>query len=333
MQFLDEVTISVTAGKGGDGCCSFRREKYIPFGGPDGGNGGSGGSVYLVSTNKLNNLGKFRNNTKFKAENGKNGFGSNMTGACGQDLFIEVPMGTVVISKSTDEVIYDLIADGDQVLVARGGDSGAGNAVFKTSTNRAPRKFSLGKPGDHIELKLELKLLADVGLLGAPNAGKSTLISCISSAKPKIANYPFTTLTPNLGVVRAEDGYSFVVADIPGLIEGASSGHGLGIQFLKHLSRTSVLLHLLDVSSSDLAKIKADLDMINNEVSLYSRQLAERARILVLTKIDSVLTEDLEDIIKELKATTDFNIHAISAVTNNGLNELIRLITSYVKQQ
>ncbi len=251
MKFVDEATIDVKAGDGGNGCVSFRREKYIPFGGPDGGDGGDGGSVYLVADSNLNTLADFRFERRFQAQRGENGRGRNCTGKSGADREVRVPVGTLVYQDDTDELMGDLVEDGQRLLVARGGFHGLGNLRYKSSTNRAPRQSKPGTPGEQRSLRLELKLLADVGLLGKPNAGKSTLIRAISAARPKVADYPFTTLYPNLGVVRAGPQRSFVVADIPGLIEGAAEGAGLGVQFLKHLSRTGLLLHLVDVAPLD----------------------------------------------------------------------------------
>lgn len=251
MKFVDEAEIHVHAGNGGNGCASFRREKFIPFGGPDGGDGGGGGSVFLVADENLNTLVDFRHQRVYRAGRGENGMSRQMHGKAGEDLTIRVPVGTVVINVDTDETIGDLTEHGQRVKVALGGDGGLGNIHFKSSTNRAPRKATSGFPGDSRELRLELKLLADVGLLGFPNAGKSTFIRAVSAATPRVADYPFTTLHPNLGVVRIDTDQSFVIADIPGLIEGAADGAGLGIQFLKHVARTSLLLHLVDMAPLD----------------------------------------------------------------------------------
>ena len=257
MKFVDEARISVSAGNGGAGCLSFRREKFIPRGGPDGGDGGDGGCVYLEASDSLNTLIDYRYQRHYRAENGQPGRGANCRGKSGEDLVLKVPVGTTVINIETDEVMGDLTAPGQQLLVAQAGFHGLGNARFKSSVNRAPRETSPGSPGEARDIKLELKLLADVGLLGLPNAGKSTLISKISAAKPKIADYPFTTLVPNLGVVKVDTMRSFVVADIPGLIAGASEGHGLGIRFLKHLTRNRLLLHLVDVTSVSYTHLRA----------------------------------------------------------------------------
>ena len=279
MKFIDEARIRVIAGDGGNGCVSFRREKFIPFGGPDGGDGGDGGSIFLKATKRLNTLMTYRYTRIFKAERGEDGQGSNRTGKAGEDLYLDVPLGTQVFDDETNEFIADLTEDGQVVKVAQGGYHGLGNTRYKSSTNRAPRQSKPGTEGDVRELRLELKVLADVGLLGLPNAGKSTLIRAISGARPKVADYPFTTLSPSLGVVEIDSLNSFVVADIPGLIEGASEGVGLGHQFLKHLSRTSVMLHLVDLSpASDSQDPVADYHTILNELKKYSEELDNKRR-------------------------------------------------------
>ena len=270
MQFIDEATIRVTAGKGGNGCLSFRREKYIPKGGPDGGNGGVGGSVYLVADDSLNTLVDFRCQPSFKAESGLAGSGQNKTGSAGENYLVRVPVGTTVINEETQEILGDLEENKETLLVAKGGSRGLGNAVFRSSTNRTPRKTISGGEGESRQLRLQLKLLADVGLLGLPNAGKSTLISLVSAANPKVADYPFTTLIPRLGVVRVAEEASFVVADIPGLIEGASKGQGLGTQFLRHLSRTRIILHLVEVLPLDESSPLDSIELIENELAQYS---------------------------------------------------------------
>lgn len=326
MKFVDEVTIKVIAGDGGNGCVSFRREKYIPRGGPDGGDGGDGGSVYLVADSGLNTLVDFRHMRTHKAQRGENGMGRQMTGHKGEDVEIRVPIGTRVTDIETDEVLGELIEPGDKMLVAKGGFHGIGNTRFKSSTNRAPRQSTNGTDGERRELKLELILLADIGLLGLPNAGKSSLITKVSSAKPKVADYPFTTLYPNLGVVRVDDNRSFVIADIPGVIEGAAEGAGLGIQFLKHLSRTRLLLHLIDMApmdeSTDLA---ADVNRIVAELEKYGENLAERERWLVLTKKDLLLDEEFEE--KKQKLLQDLNwqgpVYEISSMTGEGTRQLV----------
>ena len=294
MKFVDEATIRVQAGNGGHGCLSFRREKYVAKGGPDGGDGGDGGSVYLVADASLNTLADFRVARKFKAEVGQGGAGRNMTGKSGDDLEVRVPQGTVVHDVDTGELICDLTEDGQRQMVAEGGQGGLGNTRFKSSVNRAPRKITNGTPGEARHLKLELKVLADVGLLGMPNAGKSTLITAMSAAKPRIADYPFTTLHPNLGVVRVGRLQSFVMADIPGLIEGASEGAGLGIQFLKHLQRTRLLLHLVDIAPIDPnADPAREVQAIAKELERFSAELAEKPRWLVINKIDLLADDDL----------------------------------------
>ena len=272
MKFVDEAEITVAAGNGGHGALSFRREKYIPKGGPDGGNGGRGGSVHLIATESLNTLADFRFVRHYQAKGGDTGGGKLKSGQGGDDLVIKVPVGTVVYDAVTEELIADLTDDHEQIVVARGGDGGLGNTTFKSSTNQAPRKITKGKPGDHRTLRLELKVLADVGLLGLPNAGKSTFLRSVSQATPKVANYPFTTLHPELGVVSLGIGSSFVVADIPGLIEGASQGAGLGIQFLRHLARTQLLLHLVDIApyGNEEADLYDDVTSIANELKQYS---------------------------------------------------------------
>lgn len=293
MKFVDEVTIRVEAGDGGDGCVSFRREKYIPFGGPDGGDGGDGGSVYLQADAELNTLADYRFTRRFRAERGQNGRGANCTGRSGADLTVTVPVGTMVHDADTGEPIGDLVEPGQRLLVARGGFHGLGNTRYKSSTNRAPRQFKPGTPGEARELRLELKVIADVGLLGMPNAGKSTLIRAVSAARPRVADYPFTTLHPHLGVVRVGPFKSFVMADIPGLIEGAAEGAGLGVQFLRHLSRTRLLLHLVDVSPySNSGDPVRDVEVILGELARYSAELAGRERWLVFNKLDLLPREE-----------------------------------------
>jgi GTPase len=290
MKFIDEATIEVRAGDGGNGCVSFRREKYIPFGGPDGGDGGDGGSVYLEADSGLNTLADFRHNRKFLAERGQSGMGKNRTGKSGADLIVKTPVGTLVHEEDTGELVGDLVRPGERLLVARGGFHGLGNTRFKSSINRAPRQSKPGTPGEMRHLRLELKLLADVGLLGMPNAGKSTLIRAVSSARPKVADYPFTTLHPNLGVVRVAEHRSFVMADVPGLIEGAAGGAGLGVRFLKHLSRTRLLLHLVDIGPQ--ANPTADIAVIMKELEQFSPELAGKERWLVFNKIDLVAPDE-----------------------------------------
>ena len=296
MRFIDEAFIEVTAGNGGRGCLSFRREKFIPKGGPDGGDGGSGGSILIETDESLTTLQDFRLQKKYKAKNGSQGLSKNKHGKDAEDTILKVPVGTLIIDEETNELIADLVKNKDSLILAKGGKGGLGNSRFKTSTNRAPRKTTNGDEGEKFFIKLELKVLADVGLLGMPNAGKSTLISKISSAKPKVADYPFTTLSPNLGVVQS--GFnSFVVADIPGLIPGASEGVGLGIQFLKHLSRVKVLLHIVDVSSYDAGVILKNIKDINNELELYSDALAQKEQWIIINKND--LDPSKEEMIKK----------------------------------
>ena len=325
MKFVDEATIKVQAGNGGRGMVSFRREKFMPFGGPDGGDGGDGGHVYLVAKAGLNTLADFRHMRSFKAVNGEPGGSADCSGRGGADAEVFVPVGTVVYDVDTEETLGDLAADGDRILVAKGGEGGMGNQRFKSSTNRTPRKATPGNPGEKRELRIELKLLADVGLLGLPNAGKSTLISVVSSARPKIADYPFTTLHPNLGVVYVGEHQSFVMADIPGVIEGAAEGAGLGIRFLKHLQRTRVLLHLVDIAPPDpAADPVADARSIAGEMKKFSPELAKRERWLVLNKIDLLPPDEAEkrckDIVRRLRWKGP--VYQISGVTRQGTQQL-----------
>ena len=325
MKFIDEATIKVEAGDGGNGCASFRREKYIPRGGPDGGDGGNGGSVYLVADSGLNTLVDFRTQRTYRAERGQNGMGRERTGRSGQDLYVRVPVGTRITNEETGEQIGELLEPGQQLQVARGGERGIGNVHFKSSTNRAPRQFTHGTPGERYQLQLELILLADVGLLGMPNAGKSSLIRKISSARPKVADYPFTTLYPNLGVVSLGRDHSFVVADIPGVIEGAAQGAGLGLQFLKHLSRTRLLLHLVDVAPLDESVSLVDeVRRIEKELSSYSEELVQRERWLVLNKADLLPAEELQARRDQLLEALDWQgpVFTISAVTGEGTDAL-----------
>lgn len=334
MKFIDEATIWVEAGDGGNGCVSFRREKFIAKGGPDGGDGGDGGSVYLVATDALNTLADFRFQRKFRAERGHNGMGSNMTGKSGGDLRVPVPVGTLVRDADTQELMGDLVSSGQELLVAKGGFHGLGNTRFKSSTNRAPRKATSGTPGERRNLHMELKLLADVGLLGMPNAGKSTLIRAVSGARPKVADYPFTTLHPNLGVVRVGDHRSFVVADIPGLIEGAAEGAGLGIRFLKHLSRTGLLLHLVDVAPPQGAgEPVEDVRKLSNELAKYSDELAQRERWLVLNKVDLLPEPEREARCHEIVTQLQWQgpVHIISAMNKLGTQELCYHIMEYLE--
>jgi GTPase len=329
MAFVDEVEIAVAAGDGGRGALSFRREKFVPRGGPDGGDGGDGGSVYLVASPHLNTLVSFRFHPEFAADRGRHGQGSKRTGADGRDLEIAVPIGTIVyeqpLEAETDDwqQVADLSAEGDRVLVARGGKGGMGNAQFVSSTNRAPRKTQPGLPGEQKKLRLHLKLLADVGLVGYPNAGKSTLISRISAARPKIADYPFTTLTPNLGVVRLSDDRSFVVADVPGLIEGAHRGQGLGHRFLKHLERTRVLIHVIDVSGGSGRNPVDDLEVLRRELAQFDEGLARKPQLVAANKIDAVYDDSLEAPLAARAAALGLPVFRISGVAGTGLPELL----------
>ncbi|AUL45772.1 GTPase ObgE [Bordetella trematum] len=335
MKFVDEATIEVIAGKGGNGVASFRREKFIPKGGPDGGDGGRGGSIYAVADRNINTLIDFRYARLHRAKNGENGRGSDQYGAAAPDITLRVPVGTVVHDADTDEVLFDLDRHGEQVTLAQGGQGGLGNLHFKSSVNRAPRQWTPGKEGEQRRLRLELKVLADVGLLGLPNAGKSTLISRISNARPKIADYPFTTLHPNLGVVRTSPSRSFVVADIPGLIEGASEGAGLGHLFLRHLARTRVLLHLVDVASPDpdADPVEAAVEgarAIVEELRRYDPELAAKPRWLVLNKLDMV--PDPEDVKQRFCAEFGWTgpVFCISSLNGDGTQDLIWALQDYL---
>jgi GTPase len=335
MKFVDEARMRVHAGNGGRGCVSFRREKFVPFGGPDGGDGGLGGSVYLRAAEGINTLADFRVERTFRAKSGEGGSGNDCTGRGGDDLYVAVPIGTTVSDDETGEQLGDLLRHGQTLLVARGGKGGWGNARYKTSTNRAPRQFGPGLPGEKRLLALEMKVIADVGLLGLPNAGKSTLIRAVSAARPKVADYPFTTLHPNLGVVSVGQHRSFVMADIPGLIEGAAEGAGLGIRFLKHLQRTRVLLHLVDIAPPDPeADPVKDARAIVGELKKFSKELATKPRWLVLNKLD-LLPEDEADercaqIVRRLrwKGPT----FRISGVTGQGTKELIQAVMRYLEE-
>ncbi len=329
MQFIDLAEIEVEAGKGGDGIVAFRREKYVPAGGPAGGNGGRGGSVILVAAENLQTLLDFKYARHFKAEDGKRGGPNNRTGAAGSDRLIEVPCGTVVYDADTGEQLGDLVSQGQTLCVAQGGKGGLGNRHFLSNSNRAPEYALPGLPGEQRRLRLELKLLAEVGIIGLPNAGKSTLISAISSAHPKIADYPFTTLVPNLGVVRKPNGDGTVFADIPGLIEGASIGIGLGHEFLRHIERTRLLLHLIDLTAADPI---ADYQTIRAELAAYDRQLTERPQIIALNKLDAVEPEIAENISAELKQLTSDPILPISAVARTGLDALLQAVWNTLEQ-
>ena len=325
--FVDEVDIHVTAGDGGRGCLSFRREKYVPRGGPDGGDGGHGGSVYLVAAPTKNTLVDFRFHPEFKADRGQHGQGSNRTGQTADDLDIAVPIGTLVFEKDPESgaarVLADLAEEGQRLLVAQGGRGGRGNARFVSSTNRAPRRTEEGHPGEERVLRLQLKLLADVGLVGFPNAGKSTLISRVSAARPKIADYPFTTLQPNLGVVSLSDDRSFVVADVPGLIQGAHAGHGLGHQFLRHIERTKVLVHLVDVSGASGRDPIDDFETINEELRLFDPRVAAKPQLVAANKIDALDDPDrLQQLEHHLKKDGVL-LYKISGVTGEGVDALM----------
>ncbi|MBK8161891.1 MAG: Obg family GTPase CgtA [Gammaproteobacteria bacterium] len=336
MKFVDEVTIQTKAGDGGNGCVSFRREKFAPMGGPDGGDGGDGASVFLLGDANINTLADFRHARSFSAPRGGNGSGANCTGRSGEDLLIRVPVGTIVTDEETGECIGELLAPGQQLRVAQGGYHGLGNARFKSSTNRAPRKATAGTPGENRRLRLELKVLADVGLLGLPNAGKSTLIRAVSGARPKVADYPFTTLYPHLGVVSVGPHRSFVVADIPGLIEGASGGAGLGVRFLKHLARTRLLLHIVDIAPLDSADepVRA-VRSIERELREFSAELEARERWLVLNKVDlmpeEVSTAVCQDVLRRLDWQGPYFM--ISALSGLGVRELCERVMARLERK
>jgi len=320
VKFIDEAIITVQSGDGGSGCVSFRREKFIPRGGPDGGDGGKGGNVVLKTTLSKRTLQHFQFKRQFKAKNGSGGQGKQKTGKNGQELIIEIPPGTLVSDAATGQILKDLIKPGETFLAAKGGRGGQGNRRFKTSKNRTPRFSQPGEPGETLTLKLDLKLLADVGIIGLPNAGKSTLISSISSANPKIGNYPFTTLSPNLGVVQTPWGEPFIVADIPGLIEGAHKGAGLGIKFLRHIERTRILVHLIDVVSIDMDDPLKVYYTINNELAMYSTGLAEKPQIVVLNKLDIPHADESANIFNS--AAKDKKVLLISAINGTGIDAL-----------
>jgi len=333
MKFVDEATIDVKAGDGGNGCVSFRREKFVPLGGPDGGDGGDGGSVLMTADAALTTLADFRYERRFTAQRGENGRGRNCTGRKGDDLEIRVPVGTLVYDLDTGELMCDLVEDGQGMLVARGGFHGLGNTRYKSSTNRAPRQSKPGTAGEQRGLRLELKLLADVGLLGKPSVGKSTLIRAISAARPKVAEYPFTTLYPNLGVVRVEPHRSFVVADIPGLIEGAAEGAGLGVQFLKHLSRTGLLLHLVDVAPIDGSDPVRDVRAVVGELEKFSAELGERERWLVLNKTDLLPEHERRSRCRDIVQRLDWAgpVFEISALSKQGTRPLVLAIMESIE--
>ena len=335
MKFVDEAKLKAQAGNGGRGCASFRREKFVPFGGPDGGDGGNGGSVYLRAAPGINTLADFRVERTFKGGTGSAGSGNGCTGAGGEDLYVPVPIGTIVTDAETGEQFGDLVREGHTLLVARGGKGGWGNTRFKSSTNRAPRNYGPGLPGEKRLLALELKVIADVGLLGLPNAGKSTLISAVSAARPKIADYPFTTLHPNLGVVSVGEHRSFVMADIPGLIEGAAEGAGLGIRFLRHLQRTRVLLHLVDIAPPDPnADPVKDARAIVAELKKFSKDLVEKPRWLVLNKIDLLPAKEADALCKDIVRRLRWKgpTYRISGVTKQGTAQLMQDVMRLIEE-
>lgn len=335
MKFVDEAIVRVAAGKGGNGAMSFRREKYIPRGGPDGGDGGTGGDVYFVGHSGLNTLVDFRYIRDYRAEHGARGQGRQKSGKAGEDLLVRVPLGTLVYDQETLELIGEVISNDQKLLVAKGGQGGLGNTHFKSSINRAPRRTVAGSEGEERKLKVELKVLADVGLLGFPNAGKSTLLSAVSQAKPKVADYPFTTLYPELGVVYIGSSGGFVIADIPGLIEGAAEGVGLGIDFLKHLQRTGLLLHVVDVAAVDEAQQPVlAINALIKELKQFDQDLFAKPRWIVLNKIDVIDAEELEQVRQQIRAELQCSgeIHAISAVTGQGCKDLMDQISQYLRE-
>ena len=335
MKFIDEAKIEVHAGDGGNGSASFRREKYIDKGGPNGGDGGRGGSIYAIADRNINTLVDYRFARIHRAEKGENGMGSDCYGKGGEDMVLRVPVGTVINDINTNEIIADLAKDGEKALIAKGGKGGLGNLHFKSSTNRAPRQFTHGELGEVRELKMELKVLADVGLLGMPNAGKSTFIRAVSAAKPKVADYPFTTLHPNLGVVRVEHDKSFVIADIPGLIEGAAEGAGLGHQFLRHLARTRLLLHLVDIAPYDeTADPVAEAHAIVNELKKYDESLYQKPRWLLLNKMDMLPADEREQYRQQFLKDFgwDGKCFIISALTGEGCKEVVYAIMEFLDQ-
>lgn len=335
MRFVDEAVISVQAGDGGNGVASFRREKFIPMGGPDGGDGGKGGDILLVADDDCNTLVDFRYTRKFRAERGKNGQGANCAGRGAPDIVLRVPVGTTVVDVASGDVIGDMVTNGQTLLIAAGGRGGLGNTHFKSSTNRAPRKCTTGFPGEQRDVRLELKVIADVGLLGLPNAGKSTFIRAVSAAKPKVADYPFTTIVPNLGVVDVDRHRSFVMADIPGLIEGAADGAGLGVRFLKHLSRTRTLLHLVDVEPMDGSNPVHNVQVIQAELARFSPALAELPVVLVLNKLDQVLEEEhdalCDQIVTELGWTGP--VFRTSGLTGEGTRQVLYYLMDQIEQE
>jgi GTP-binding protein len=336
MKFVDEATIEVAAGAGGAGCASFRREKFIPFGGPDGGDGGRGGSILAVADRNLNTLIDYRYARRHVARNGESGRGADQYGAAGADIVLSMPVGTIISDLDSGEVIAELLVPDEPVLLCRGGDGGFGNLHFKSSTNRAPRQKTPGWPGEHKRLRLELRVLADVGLLGMPNAGKSTLIAAISNARPKVADYPFTTLYPNLGVVRVAPEQSFVVADIPGLIEGASAGAGLGHRFLRHLQRTRLLLHVVDLAPfGDSADPVKDARAVVAELKKFDPGLHAKPRWLVLNKLDMLAPEERDQLVKSFVRRLRWKgpVFQVSALAREGLQPLVRAVYAHIAQQ
>jgi len=333
VKFVDEARIKIIAGDGGNGCLSFRREKYVPRGGPDGGDGGDGGSVYLVGDVNINTLVDFRHIRTYTAERGSNGGNANCTGRGGEDKLIPVPVGTIAYDRDTEELVADLVEDGQRVLVAQGGRRGLGNTRFKSSTNRAPRKTTHGTPGDRRELSLELKLLADVGLLGYPNAGKSSLIRKVSAAKPRVADYPFTTLHPNLGVVSIEPHRSFVMADIPGLIEGAAEGQGLGIRFLRHLARTGLLLHVIDLVPFDDHDPAEGAKLLLAELEKFGAGLQHKPRWLVFNKMDLMPKDEWQSRVQQVLQTLEWSgpWYSVSAMDGRGTDALCRDVMEYLE--
>lgn len=332
MQFVDYVKIHVKAGNGGMGCVSFRREKYVPRGGPDGGDGGRGGHIIIRAERQLNTLLDLRYQRLYRAKRGEHGMGKKMHGKDGGDLIIQVPVGTVVREEETEEILADLDLEDKEVIAAKGGRGGQGNAHFATPTRQAPRFAQPGEEGEEKSLIIELKLLADVGLIGLPNAGKSTLISVISAAKPKIADYPFTTLEPNLGMVKLEDFRSFVVADIPGLIEGAHTGAGLGFQFLRHVERTSLLLHLVDISVMSIGDPVENLEKINRELELYDNRLLEKPQMIIATKLD-IADKNRLDRLSDYCKNSRRDFFAVSSATGEGIKELIKYVSARLERQ
>jgi len=330
--FIDEAVIRVSGGNGGDGCSAFRREKFVPRGGPSGGDGGNGGNVYLESTQHMNTLLPFRYRREFKAERGRHGEGSNCHGRNGEDLVIQVPAGTIVYDEGSGENLFDFEAPGERYLAARGGHGGRGNARFATSTHQAPRRADPGRPGEHRILLLQLKLLADVGLVGFPNVGKSTLISRLSAARPRIADYPFTTLEPHLGVVGLDLDRSFVMADIPGLIEGAHEGRGLGIRFLKHIERTRLLLHLIDVAEQSERDPLADYHVILSELASFSPEVAAKPMLLVASRVDAAGQGQRLEMLRGFAQERGERLYEISAVTGHGIEDLKRAIWERLEQ-